>query len=537
MTTKNRDKRALLNTEAPSDGRRRTALQSSSPVAIDAVDDALAFILRSGTSAGDVGEDRAKAKVLEVAEIWGDTVLDVRHFTPKAGRINVGASTGYRWRFLGMPIGWVSPAFAKFAWLLAPTLSEAREEARNDFYVPPEDLPEDDFALFEYAGGGYVFNWSDQWSGFVDIGDARLTFHELIESGQASPVGPGRYQVPVGDDTRVVADLGNVVFFGQNVPQPKRVQPKMTSDLDYPFLGAISLMSFLFLLIGLVYLSADPPQDTEVMAVPDRFVELMLEQPKPEPQMRDSKPETDPDAGEGAKAKADEGKVGKTEGKMDKAKGAKVAMQKKRLDKEIAEHAGVLGALRDGADLDGVFAASMLNADLAGSIGGLIGAKGTPFGSNGLSTRGSGLGNNGTADDIGGLGTRGVAGGDEGYGLESGDHGIKTDGGIGRIGGAPIVVGALDRSLVDAVIKRHMNQIRHCYQRELTRDPSLAGKVTVNFVIARDGTVSKASTKSSTMNNRVVEGCINGRFMRFQFPPPKGGGIVLVSYPFIFSQG
>ena len=83
----------------------------------------------------------------------------------------------------------------------------------------------------------------------------------------------------------------------------------------------------------------------------------------------------------------------------------------------------------------------------------------------------------------------------------------------------------------------HMNQIRYCYQRELTKNPALAGKVVIKFVIAKDGTVSKASVKTSTMNNSAVESCIAGRFMRMQFPEPKGGGIVIVSYPFIFSPG
>ena len=45
------------------------------------------------------------------------------------------------------------------------------------------------------------------------------------------------------------------------------------------------------------------------------------------------------------------------------------------------------------------------------------------------------------------------------------------------------------------------------------------------------------STKSSTMGNKAVEGCINSRFQRFKFPEPKGGGIVIVSYPFIFQPG
>ena len=71
--------------------------------------------------------------------------------------------------------------------------------------------------MFENAGGHFVFNMSDKWSGFVDIGDQRHTFQDLIESGKASANGPGAYQVPVNDDTRVVADLGNVIFFSQMV--------------------------------------------------------------------------------------------------------------------------------------------------------------------------------------------------------------------------------------------------------------------------------------------------------------------------------
>jgi hypothetical protein len=56
----------------------------------------------------------------------------------------------------------------------------------------------------------------------------------------------------------------------------------------------------------------------------------------------------------------------------------------------------------------------------------------------------------------------------------------------------------------------------------------------VKFVIGKTGSVSKASTKTSTLGSKAVEGCINSRFMRFKFPEPKGGGIVIVSYPFIF---
>ncbi len=216
-------------------------------------------------------------------------------------------------------------------------------------------------------------------------------------------------------------------------------------------------------------------------------------------------------------------------------KGAKA--RSPSIDLQISESAGILGALRDGSELDGVFGSSSLDSDLSGGIGGLIGAKGTQIGSGGLGSRGSGLGGGGTAEGLGGLGTKGRGSGASGYGSGGGNFGSASSGGIGTVGGDPIILGALDRSLIDAVIKRNMNQLRYCYQRELTDNPGISGKIVVKFVVAKDGTVSSASIKSSTMGNTAVESCITSRFMRMQFPEPKGGGIVIVSYPFLFSPG
>ncbi len=101
--------------------------------------------------------------------------------------------------------------------------------------------------------------------------------------------------------------------------------------------------------------------------------------------------------------------------------------------------------------------------------------------------------------------------------------------------GDPIILGALDKSIIDRIVKQHLPQIRYCYQKELNKNPKLFGKIVVKFVISKEGEVSSASTKSSTMNNPIVEKCINSRFMRMRFPKPKGGGIVIVSYPFVFN--
>ena len=46
---------------------------------------------------------------------------------------------------------------------------------------------------------------------------------------------------------------------------------------------------------------------------------------------------------------------------------------------------------------------------------------------------------------------------------------------------------------------------------------------------------SMVTTKATTMANTDLEACLHERFKRMKFPEPKGGGIVIVSYPFVLS--
>ncbi len=168
----------------------------------------------------------------------------------------------------------------------------------------------------------------------------------------------------------------------------------------------------------------------------------------------------------------------------------------------------------------------------AGIVGGVIGSQ---YGTGGLGARGSGLGGGGTGQGLGGLSSRGR--GSSGYGSSGGYMGGHSSGPPAASVGNPIILGALDKTVIDRVIKQHLAQIRYCYQKELNKNPSLAGKVVIKFTIAADGTVSAAEVKSTTLNNATVEQCIVNRFLRFQFDPPAGGGIVIVSYPFVFQSG
>ena len=100
----------------------------------------------------------------------------------------------------------------------------------------------------------------------------------------------------------------------------------------------------------------------------------------------------------------------------------------------------------------------------------------------------------------------------------------------------PIILGALDRPLLDEVVNGHEKAIRTCYPQELTKNSTPKAAISVKFIIAKDGSVSTASIRASTIKNPEVESCVIGRVMRMQFPKPKGGGIVIVSYPFTFSD-
>jgi hypothetical protein len=91
-----------------------------------------------------------------------------------------------------------------------------------------------------------------------------------------------------------------------------------------------------------------------------------------------------------------------------------------------------------------------------------------------------------------------------------------------------------DRELILKVVRRHQNQIRFCYETELSRDPSLAGKVTVAWTIDATGGVSIAEVAESGLQNPAVEGCIVQRIRSWKFPEPRSGQEVSITFPWVF---
>lgn len=190
------------------------------------------------------------------------------------------------------------------------------------------------------------------------------------------------------------------------------------------------------------------------------------------------------------------------------------------------EEEGVEGGVEGG--VSGGVVGGVVGGELT-ALGGLRGTEvaGAYEGGGGLGLSGSGGG--GTSLDIGGLGTRGSGRG-TGYGR------IGVSNGEVSLGEVEAEEG-LSAEIIRAVIRRHLGAIRYCYERELDDGDSLAGKIVVGFTIDGNGAVENATVRSSTMpGGEDVEACLVRRISLMRFPAPRDGARVTVSYPFVFER-
>jgi len=155
----------------------------------------------------------------------------------------------------------------------------------------------------------------------------------------------------------------------------------------------------------------------------------------------------------------------------------------------------------------------------------------------GLKGTGTGGGGQGETIGIGAVGTKGRGGGLGGYGTGVGGLGSKRDRDVAIATGETRVLGAIDPELIRRVIRAHADQIRYCYEQQLTLNPKLTGKVAIRWQINSNGfssntLIDRSNTTPDSALERVAE-CIMSRIVTWEFPKPKGGGIAIVTYPWI----
>jgi hypothetical protein len=96
--------------------------------------------------------------------------------------------------------------------------------------------------------------------------------------------------------------------------------------------------------------------------------------------------------------------------------------------------------------------------------------------------------------------------------------------------------GRMPPEVIQRIVRKNSGKFRLCYDNGLKKNPKLEGRVSVRFVIGRDGAVSRAEDAGSDLPDKTVVSCVVRAFQALSFPEPEGG-IVTVSYPLKFSPG
>lgn len=92
------------------------------------------------------------------------------------------------------------------------------------------------------------------------------------------------------------------------------------------------------------------------------------------------------------------------------------------------------------------------------------------------------------------------------------------------------VEGHLDRGEIQKVINAHIFELQGCFERQLISNPNLAGKVTFEWVIGLNGTVTTVRIKASSLSSNDATSCMQAAIRRWQFPSPHGGQVTVI-YP------
>ncbi len=192
-----------------------------------------------------------------------------------------------------------------------------------------------------------------------------------------------------------------------------------------------------------------------------------------------------------------------------------------------------IGGLGDGP-MENVFGNtqgfdSTLNAAMAGADGELVVGNGT--GGMGMSGVGKGGGGSGFGR-VHGMGR--VPGKGRGVRARLGGKKKKKKARVRR--GKGNFSGFCKESDVLKVVKRRQRGIQFCYEKELARNPSLKGKVTMGWIIGTNGKAMRATVQNSSLGNKVVEGCMARNINRWRFEKPEGG-LCKIRFPFVFSHG
>lgn len=519
------EKNPVIAAPAPAEGLAQAAVAAP---AAGAIDPSFAATQQNPVAAPAAP---APAPVVAAPEEAAPRVRTVRR-TKSSGPLGVG-----------LRFAWGDQRVGEF--FMAPGVKRAfvvGSAAGVDFVMGDARLGAPKFDAVRSDGQSFTVRFTAKMKGELTRKGETLDLKAVIESGKASHEGDA-YSLTLDAEDFIWVDLGGVTLEVAFQPVPKRVVVPLGESMDYTALNIFLVLFFIataFVITAMNRTVAGDEYADELSADNARIAKLIIKPPEAQKNKfleRLNQQKEQKKSGEmAAKNRGDEGQMGKKEAPKTNNRTAPKGDPNKK-DEARALTAKIFGGGKGG--ISTVFGKSGLGGDLKSAMGNMFGAKaGNSGGFGGMGLRGTSGGGGGTGDTIGigGIGTKGRGGGTGTYGSGVGVLGGKQSVDVGITSSDPEVMGSLDKELIRQVIHRNRGQIRYCFESLLNRFPKLGGKVAVKFVIAGNGSVASSSVAQSTAANAELETCVAGRVRTWKFPEPKGGGVVVVTYPFIFKQ-
>ncbi len=426
---------------------------------------------------------------------------------------------------------------------------------RNTFVVPASNLPPN-LVVFDVKQGQYILNLTQKMTGRVKMGDQLATLQELIQSGRAKKSGSG-YVLPLDQSAQGRVAIGEATLLFQFVtPPPPRPTPVLPASMRGGWIAAMgivlsaslfaSAVVHIFPVVYLVNTDFPEPSDLE-RTIPDRFVQIMLDDDEPEPEVPDPTdlPEVD---GEGDPEPSDEPEVVKKAPAKDDSADDKKADEPKSAD-EMAKNE-VERKKKLAADVQNKTILSQIGAKSMDGSGSLVDRLGGGAGKTSMDeafANSKGMTTASADTEKSGLRTTGGAGGDgtgkTAGGVNIGKSSSATEAGKGTGTGkkkekevkgklkivkdsTPAIGGTIDAGTISRKLKGKSSAFQKCYNRELKKNPKAAGKVVVVFTIGTAGRVTSSKASSDSVGGGVGS-CVASEIERIRFGRPKGGAATI----------
>lgn len=413
---------------------------------------------------------------------------------------------------------------------------------KNHFVVSAGGLSSR-FELFQIVGTDYILNFTDQMRGRVGLAGGVKVLDELRKSGGARKAN-GYYQVKLTDNSRGKVEIGDTTLLFQFVvPPPVQPRPQLPAAVVGGFIAGIDWLFTAFVMFSfmthfgfIIYLeNADWPMEPGIATVPDRVAELIFNEPEPPEEVEAEVFEEGEEVAEVAE------ETGPATPRPDPTSGSgqQTADNSARLAVEEAQarvEQMLLGAL---GGAEGAFADVLAGGAVTGNAEDVMAtAEGVGVATNAeggtLRERGGGGRVGSATSGLGGLRAREGAGDSQQEGEQVVERVIR-----GRVASGALESesgsGAFDPSIVTRLIRQRIRAIQTCYERELRNNPTLAGRVLVQFTIQQTGSVSGANARENSTGSPAVADCVVTTISRFRFTPGPEGGSVTFAYPFVFA--